>query len=118
MTLKEKIQLEVLNYPGMTLPEIEARFKDVKPLAVAQTLYSLSKKGYIIKKGLRGRYEYHPSSTTVVAKAIVAEHTGMSHPNPISAFSPRELLEELKRRGYVWDKMWMEERKYVEYSKI
>lgn len=117
MTLRQKIQLEVLNNPGMTLPEIQARFKDVRPLAVAQTLYCLAKKGLILKKGLRGGYEYYPTNTAVVAKAIVAEHTG-TQINPITAFSPRELLEELKRRGYVWDKMWFEERKYVEYSKI
>ena len=33
-------------------------------------------------------------------------------------FTPRELLAELKRRGYKWDKMWVETVQYVEYNKI
>jgi hypothetical protein len=33
-------------------------------------------------------------------------------------FSPRELLAELKSRGYKWDKMWVEQVQYVDFNKI
>ena len=118
MTLTMKVYHEVLNNPGINLPELRSRLKEINPKAIAEVVHRLAKDGTIVKKGLRGHYEYYPSNTAVVAKAIVDEHYGIAHPNPITAFSPRELLEELKRRGYVWDKMWFEERKYVEYSKI
>lgn len=35
---------------------------------------------------------------------------------PLKDYSARELLEEIKRRGYVWDNMWV--KTPVEYSKI
>ena len=78
----------------------------------------MAKKGEVLQKGLRGHYEYYPVTTEaqVSDAANVLYSTG--HPTPISSFTPRELLEELKRKGYVWDKMWVEERKYVEYEKI
>lgn len=33
-------------------------------------------------------------------------------------FTPRELLAELKDRGYKWEKMWVEQVQYIEYNKI
>lgn len=119
MTLTKKVYQEVSNNPGITLPEITKRFKGQYSYhAVAQTAYRMVKKGEVLQKGLRGHYEYYPNKSTIVEKSAVNEHSVTPHLAPISLFSPRELLEELKRRGYVWDKMWVEERKYVEYEKI
>lgn len=36
----------------------------------------------------------------------------------LSEFSPRELLSELKRRGYKWEKMTVEIIQRVDYDKI
>lgn len=115
MTLKKKVYQEVLNSPGITLSELTKRFKGQHSYgAVAQTAYRMAKKGEVLQKGSRGHYEYYPNKSAIAGKAAVNE----PHSAPISSFSPRELLEELKRKGYVWDKMWVEERKYVEYEKI
>ena len=36
--------------------------------------------------------------------------------NPLARFEPVELIAELKRRGYVWDKMYV--KMFVDYNKI
>lgn len=126
MTLTMKVYHEVLNNPGMTLPELMSRLKEINPRAIAEIVHRLAKDGTIVKKGLRGHYEYYPAETANVADGCqdiedMAEEyvkNGGFKLKGIHDFTPRELLEELKRRGYVWDKMWFEERKYVEYSKI
>lgn len=126
MTLTMKVYHEVLNNPGMTLPKLRSRLKEIDPQAIARILHRLAKDGTIVKKGLRGHYEYYPAMSV---NLYMDEHTieevaedyvkkgGCKLPT-IHDYTPRELLEELKRKGYVWDKMWVEERKYVEYSKI
>lgn len=35
---------------------------------------------------------------------------------PLSSYTPRELLAELKSRGYVWERMYVKQ--FIEYSKI
>ena len=126
MTLTMKVYHEILNNPGMTLPGLRSRLKEINPKAIAEILYRLAKDGSIVKKGLRGHYEYYPTQTARIAEDyqdiedIAEEYVKNGGPklNRINFFTPRQLLEELKRRGYVWDKMWVEEREYVEYEKI
>ena len=36
----------------------------------------------------------------------------------LGEYPQRELLAELKRRGYKWDKMWVERVDFVDYEKI
>lgn len=118
MTLTKKVYQEVSNNQGITLPELTKRLKGQHSYdAVAQTAYRMAKKGEVLQKGLRRHYEYYPAKSAVEAKAVVSINDSDVVPALKNA-TPRELLEELKRRGYVWDKMWVEERKYIEYEKI
>ena len=47
-----------------------------------------------------------------VLKKKEEESTGIT----LSDFSPRQLFAELKKRGYVWDNMWIKQT--VDYDKI
>lgn len=117
MNLVDRIKLEVLNNPGITLPRLADTIKECSRASIAAALTRLSAKNQILKKGVCGHYEYYPTKSAALANAVVSE-TFKKQANPFVSFTPRELLEELKRRGYVWDKMWVETRQYVEYGKI
>lgn len=54
-------------------------------------------------------------------KKEIAEKVEMAASNRtlrISEFTPRELMAELKRRGYKWEKMSITIEQYVDYNKI
>lgn len=78
-------------------------------------LTTLVKQGKAVREK-KGYMFVYTATNPIVKEAsseLVAKHT-----KSLSEYSPRELLEELKRKGYIWDKMWVETRQYVEYANI
>lgn len=51
---------------------------------------------------------------TIDGRTLVKKET--SDNKPLNQYTNREILEEIKRRGYVWDTMWIKQT--VEYDKI
>lgn len=51
-----------------------------------------------------------PETINIDGRTLIKVRTSLSD------YTPRELLEELKRRGYVWDKMYIKQ--FVSYDNI
>ena len=68
----------------------------------------------------RNHDSYHRNHITKDIQIVSTPMANSTKPTtenrPLKDIKSRELLEELKSRGYVWDKMWIQQ--YVEYSKI
>ena len=105
--------------PGVTSHEITELLPHVKNVSAA--LSDMIRTGEIRREGESGSgrknsgYKYYPVSTPppVGSRVLLIPKS-----KPLSDYTPRELLEELKRRGYVWDKMWVVTKQYVEFNKI
>ena len=65
-----------------------------------------------VKKTRAARKSAKRDSKTVYEKLQEAKSIRLGE------YQPRELLAELKRRGYKWDKMWVERVDFVDYEKI
>ena len=117
MNRKEQVFRTVKELPGCSSGEIATIMGD-NPNRVTAALSLLFQEGRVVRNGTRGSggipgggYKYY------IKEPLPSVQKPVGPPaKPLSACTPRELLEELKRRGYVWDKMYVKQ--YIEYSKI
>ena len=91
--------------------------------SVSGCLTDLVRSGMVRREGAsRKAYTYYLATPATPAKPVTPPATPLpsssAKAKPLADYTPREMLEELKRRGYVWDKMWVETRQFVEYGKI
>lgn len=92
--------------PGWTSGMIAAKVgKD--PHNITAGLHYLLNKKKIRREGNPKEYRYYPSVAVASIPATAF---------PLGKYTPRDLLAELKRRGYKWDHLWYEQ--FVDYSKI
>ena len=113
MGRKDDVLKYVSQHEGKKFAEIAEAIQPYNYYATATALKRLIQEGKLVQKGIKGAYEYYPVCTNRVAMAREAAKAEM---RPLSSYEPRELLAELKARGYVWEKMYVKQ--YVEYSKI
>ena len=122
MTNTQQFYAYLLNHPGATIEAMSEALKCSKD-SCYQYVSRMQKEGRLISTGTRPK-EYHLTEKVALAtiEKPVKPTLAMPHMNcetpcsDLKAFSPRELLEELKSRGYVWEKMYVKQ--YVDYSKI
>ena len=122
MNKHEQILEVIREMPGLLSTEI-ATILDIDPNRLAAYLTHLWKRGYVTRTGIAGGYKREGYRYFVNTERnnlpLAHQHDA---PNPmrksLSDYTLRELSEELKRRGCVWDKMWVETKQYIEYEKI
>lgn len=116
MNKTKEIHTYLINNPGSTANQISDALH-LTDKQVRNTLSYLMSRGEVVSKGCFGHYQYS-LVTSFAATSINNNATKPESPSvpDLKSFSPRELLEELKSRGYVWEKMYVKQ--FVDYSKI
>ena len=118
MTNTQQFYAYLLNHPGAAI-EAMSNALDCSKDSCYQYVSRMQREGKLISSDTRPK-QYHLKEKVALAEiqAPIEPKKAMPLRDCLNMATPRELLEELKRRGYVWDKMWVEERKYIEYEKI
>lgn len=70
------------------------------------------------KRALRAEKKAKVAENTIVTEEGKTLHRVSANCKPLEEYQPRELLAELKRRGYIWDNMFIYTKQRVEYDKI
>lgn len=105
----------VTGNPGLTAKEISGRI-DMEMNILSSRLSLLKSANKIETKGYHNSSTYWPVMRSTVLSDASLPIAAPKDEDTLSRFTDRELYEELKSRGVVWDRMW--KKVYVEYSKI
>lgn len=116
-TKRERIHNYVKEHAGVALNEVAAAFPEMGYYAVENHLSHLKKSGrvYVVKR------KYYDAMAQDGAEPVLLEKPKESTTPHVVAktldkYTGRELLLELKSRGYIWREMYM--KKYVDYNNI
>lgn len=119
----EKILEAIQLFPGITAVELSTML-DEKLDRVCASLSYLYKRDMCKREGEAGGYKrpgyrYYPAGPkSNITPNRTPPTTSTPSGNPLSDYTPRQLLEELKRRGYVWDKMYVVTKQFVSFDSI
>lgn len=114
MTKKEQVYSYIMDNPGKTLQEIHGEFSDLSYAAISNHISKLHLSGKIYS--VKRHWYPLPSGESVDNKTVVQTETPHVVAKTLDKYTGRELLAELKSRGYIWDNMYVKQ--CVEYSKI